>query len=75
MRFIHDGPEYFPKSVVLYVRFEHHTLRQYFSYLREREMIFQKDVHRLSGKPGERDARIKLAEVQAQLIFMVSNLK
>lgn len=74
-RFIHDGPSYFPKSVVLYTRFENANLRQMFAYLREKESLFQKDVITYQGTPRGLEMAIRLREIEAQLIFMTANLR
>jgi hypothetical protein len=74
-RFIHDGPQFFPNSVVLYTRFESAKLRQMFAYLREKEQIMQADLVR--DYPVLRKAELKqrLIEVESQLIFMVANFR
>jgi len=74
-RFIHDGPSYFPNSVVLYTRFETAALRQMFAYLREKEMLFQRDVKRHSGTMWGNEIQIRLGEIETQLIWMVANLR
>lgn len=73
-RFIHDGPTYFPNSVVIYTRFETAKLRQMFAYLREKEMLFQKDLKQYAGTPRGSELRVRLAEIETQLIWMVANL-
>ena len=74
-RFIHDGPEYFRTSVVLYTRFENRALRQMFAYLREKEAIFQKDLEAEKTSPKGRVIQCRLAEIETQLIWMVTNLR
>ena len=74
-RFIHDGPHHFPKSVVLYTRFETSRLRQMFAYLREKELLFQKDIIQFQSTPREYETLIRLREVETQLIWMVANLR
>lgn len=74
-RFIHDGPSYFPESVVLYTRFETAALRQMFAYLREKEMLFQRDVKHYTGTVREGEMRVRLGEIETQLIWMVANLR
>lgn len=74
-RFIHDGPSYFQKSVVIYTRFENANLRQMFAYLREKEMLFQQDAKRFKGTPRGEELKVRLAEIETQLIWMVANLR
>jgi hypothetical protein len=74
-RFIHDGPGYFPESVVIYTRFEHANLRQMFAYLREKESLFQQDVVRYKGTLRGQELQVRLWEVQTQLIWMTANLR
>lgn len=74
-RFIHDGPHYFPESVVLYTRFEVSAIRQMFAYLREKESLMKKDVATFAGTLKEVELRHRLIEIETQLIWMVSNLR
>jgi len=74
-RFIHDGPSYFTTSIVLYMRFESRALRQMFAYLREKEAIFQKDIEAEGDTPKGKVLKCRLAEIETQLIWMVTNLR
>lgn len=74
-RFIHDGPAYFPTSVVIYTRFDSAALRQMFAYLREKEALFQKDIIQFKGTQKELELKIRLLEIETQLIWMTANLR
>lgn len=71
---IFDSEEAFPNSVVVYVRFTGYPTRQVFAYLREKELMLQDDLRRYAGTPKEAETKIRLQEVEAHLIWMVSNL-
>jgi hypothetical protein len=74
-RFIHDGPTYFRDSVVLYTRFDTAKLRQMFAYLREKEQLMRKDLDAFRGTPRETECKIRLLEIETQLIWMTANLR
>ena len=74
-RFIHDGPGYFPTSVVIYTRFETSALRQMFAYLREKEELFRKDLIAFEGTTRAQEIAYRLQEVETQLIWMTANLR
>jgi len=72
---IFDSEKHYPKSVVLYTRFSTYPLRQMFAYLREKEKYYQADLVKYRGTRLEDEIRVKLREVEAQLIFMAHNLR
>lgn len=74
VRQIPDGPAYYPESVVIYTRFRSFPLRAFFAYLREKEHYLQRDIAKFEGLPIVSILKAQLHEVEAQLIWMASNL-
>lgn len=71
---IPDGPDRFPDSTVMYTHFLQTDVRVMFAYLREKELVLQKDLKRTDLEPHERMAqKAKLHEVQSHLEFMCAN--
>jgi hypothetical protein len=71
---IHDGLKKFPLSVVKFTKFRSYELQQMFAYLRERESIFQTDIEKYRGTLKEELCRAQLHEIEAQLVYMATNL-
>ena len=73
---IFDGPKAFPNSCVLYHRYRHYGLREAFAYLRAREEIRQFELAKAPRKSLEaHDAKIRLEEVEAILIYIAGNIE
>ena len=72
---IFDGEDAFPDSVVHYVKFKHFELRLLFAYLREREMILQKDIERFRGTLKGDYVKQELSVIESLVIWMAHNFR
>lgn len=73
-RMIADGPQHFKKSVVEWVKFHTFELQEMYAFLREREEIVQRDIDHVDDDTIRTFLKVKLAEIQAQLIWMAHNV-
>lgn len=71
---IFDGPGNYPDSVVEFTKFRSFELRQMFAYLREREMILQKDCERFKGMPEFELYLFELRIIESVIIWMAHNV-
>ncbi len=70
-----DGDDEYPNSCVVFCWFPTFALREMFGYLREKEDVLQRDVRRHRGTAHGAMTWARLQEVQANLSWMVSNIR
>lgn len=70
----HDSEQRFPESVVKYQKFKSPHVNYMFSYLREKEDVYKRDLIMAKNTDYERIIKARLYEVEAQLIWMSHNI-